>query len=105
MKRIVLFVSLLVSLCALRAQDTLYPLENRVVYYMDTSKIHDYDTVGGCGGTIPGGNGYNTLSVFRYTGQATISGIALNLLFRIYPEFEDSWNHLYGALVTIDSND
>ena len=104
MKKILLSACFFFSVCILQAQDTLYPLEYSGIYYMDTSKIHDYDTVG-YGGTIHGANGYNNLSVFRYTGQATISGIALNILFRIYPEFEDSWNHLYGALVTIDSND
>ena len=105
MKRFILFICFFLSVCTLQAQDTLYPLENRVVYSMDTSYIHEYDTVCGCGGTIYGENGYNNLTVFRYTGQATISGIALNISFRIFPEWEDSWNHVYGALVTIDSND
>ena len=81
---------------------------------MDTSYIYDGNTIGN-GGTVWDLLGEidhssrtacsNVLNVFRYTGQSTISGIALNILFRIYPEFEDSWNHLYGALVTIDSND
>lgn len=113
MKRIVLFVSLLVSLCALRAQDTINP-EIPGLYYIDTSYIHIenyYGTghffspiveVDNTSMTCYG----NLIGAVKYIGhQVTISGIALPFIFNTYPEFLDSWNHLYGALITIEGND
>ena len=117
MKRIVILISLLVSFCALQAQDTIYPYQTNGIFYVDTSFIHlenelshsPHIGVGGYADHATGTWCSNDVFAIKHIGsQVRITGVAMPFLFRtefIHTTPPEDWNHLYGILITIDSDD